>query len=99
MLPRLIAITRDRIFVLEVHKFRMGVGIVKSNHSVAEVSAVVLRTTSKDTVGLKLRHSPKTSGEYTRTFTMEQPAEFLKAMREATAAKTSTASSIMRKWF
>ena len=61
-LPRYLLLTGDRFIVLEAHPFKVNVGIVKSNHHLAELANLTYKKSEPTRVVLKMKAS-KVPGE------------------------------------
>lgn len=79
MLPRYLALCGERVLCLEAHSFKMGVAVVKSNHSVVEVAGLNYSKSSPGRVTVKFRHS-KAGGDLAKVYHFEDPSGFQSAL-------------------
>ncbi len=83
-LPRFLLLTGDRIMVLEAHPWKLNVGIVKSNHHLAELANLAYKKSEPTRVVLKMKSS-KIPGEPDagRVFHLADAVAFQKAIVHA----------------
>jgi hypothetical protein len=78
MLPRHLVLVAERLIVLEAHPFKVGMGVIKSNHHVTEFGR--LGVAKKDPTRVSLRFKFPKGGVDRRVFYIPNATQFQDAL-------------------
>lgn len=88
MLPRCLAVSKDRLLVLEAHETALNRALVKSNHHLTEIAKLTFSKKNAQRLSVYYRKGAPDSPLVKRTYHLDEAQAFVKHVQDALRAMT-----------